>query len=246
MSEIKYCGELWIGNLPSHWEIKTFNYCVKLRQEVGNYSSDKIFIGLENNESWSGRYIETESKYIEKQSDIYCNDDVLFSKLRPYLAKAYYAKEDGFCTGEFLVIKDFCGFKNYLFYILLTQSFIDIVNSSTYGTKMPRASWVFIKTLHIPIPPLDEQKRIAGFLDNKCKKVDTLISLEETAITALYEYKNQLAVKYTTKGVKKTKLKQSNIDWVGETPEHWQVLPLLAIFEEHKYKNIGKKVTYYH
>jgi len=235
MNENQNCIASWLNNLPNHWEIKTFNYCIQLRQQIGNYSSDKIFLGLENIESWSGRYVETENKYLEKQSDIYCNGDILFSKLRPYLAKVYYAKEDGFCTGEFLVIKDFIGLKNYLLYILLTPSFIDLVNSSTYGTKMPRASWDFIKKLHIPLPPLDEQKIIASFLNSKCKKIDKLISLEETAITELKEYKKSIIQKAVTKGIKKgRKLKNSGIDWIGDIPEEWDIVRQKVILQKKK------------
>ena len=95
----------------------------------------------------------------------------------------------------------------------------------------------------IPIiyPPLPEQTTIANFLDNKCSKIDVLIENEEKMILELSDYKNQLAVHYTTKGLNKTKLKQSNVDWIGEIPEHWQILPLYAIFREHKSKNTGMK-----
>jgi len=89
------------------------------------------------------------------------------------------------------------------------------------------------------VPSIDEQTAIAEFLLNKCENIDTIIAMEETIISELNEYKNQLAVHYTTKGIRETKFKQSNIDWVGEMPEHWKVLPLFAIFNEHKCKNFN-------
>jgi len=240
MREMKHSGIEWIGEIPEKWEVKRFNYIVKIREDMGLYNEGERFLGLENIESWSGRYIETESKYSDKQADIYCKDDILFSKLRPYLAKSYYAKEDGFCTGEFLVIKDFCGDKKYLYYFFLSPNFIDIVNSSTYGTKMPRANWDFIRNLKIPLPQHEEQTAITAFLEAKCKQIDSLIEIIEKTITELYDYKNQLAVWYTSKGLtKNSKNKPSSIDWIGEVPEHWEILPLFAIFKERKTKNRG-------
>jgi len=197
-TKLKKSNVNWLIEMPVHWEIKRFNYCVKVRQEIDQYSDDKLFLGLENIASWSGKYLETESKYLEKQADIYCKNDVLFSKLHPYLAKVYYANEDGFCTSEFLVIKSFCGNMMYLYFLLLNSAFINIVNSSTYGIKMPRANWDFIKDLKIPVPPIDEQNEIVDFLNKKISKIDNLISLKQQKITELKEYKKSLIYEYVT------------------------------------------------
>ncbi|MCL2064247.1 MAG: restriction endonuclease subunit S [Candidatus Cloacimonetes bacterium] len=197
-TEFKESGIEWIGEVPDEWVVKKLSMLIKLRQETGNFSTCFNFLGLENIESWSGKYVETENDYSEKQSDRYYKGDLLFSKLRPYLAKIYLAKEDGFCTGEFLVIKNFVGNLKYLFYVLLSQNFIDIVNSSTYGTKMPRASWNFIKNLNIPYPPLPEQITIASYLDEKCSNIDKIIDLKHQKIAELKDYKKSLIYEYVT------------------------------------------------
>ena len=75
---------------------------------------------------------------------------------------------------------------------MLSHKFIQIVNSLTYGTKMPRASWEFIGDLKIPLPPLNEQRQIAEFLDKKCEKIDKAISLIEQEINKMKEYKTSL------------------------------------------------------
>ncbi|MDR1147001.1 MAG: restriction endonuclease subunit S [Spirochaetaceae bacterium] len=124
-----------------------------------------IYIGLENIESSTGKYLQTETEYSEGFYDIIRKEDVLFGKLRPYLRKVYISLVDGFCTGEFLNFNKFEGDKHYLYYFLLSHGFIEIVNSSTYGAKMPRAEWDFIKNLKTPILPPKEQQAIAAFLD---------------------------------------------------------------------------------
>jgi len=222
---MKNTGIEWMGEIPNDWEVKRFNYVVQLRQEKGQFQSNDKFLGLENIESASGKFIETDTHYTDMQADVYCKGDVLFSKLRPYLAKVFFANDNGYCTGEFLVFKNFCGERKYLFYLLLSSGFIDIVNSSTYGTKMPRANWDFIRNLYIPFPPLPAQTAIANFLDHKCKKIDALIENQEKVIAELAAYKKSLIQKVTTKGLgnSEKRLVNSGVEWIGEIPEGWKI-----------------------
>ena len=79
-----------------------------------------------------------------------------------------------------------------LLYLLLTDGFIKVVDSSTYGAKMPRANWDFIGNCIVPVPPLKEQKQITAFLDKEKAKIDTLIKKCETAIELLKERRTAL------------------------------------------------------
>lgn len=63
------------------------------------------YVGLENIESFTGRLIETDSPPSDGDAVVFSKEDVLFGKLRPYLAKAYLPNEGGRCTGEFLVLR---------------------------------------------------------------------------------------------------------------------------------------------
>jgi len=141
--------------------------------------------------------------------------------------------DKAFATDNALVVQSSLNL-NYLFYVLASA---ELNNLNTANAQpLITAGNVLNHNAYFE-NDIEKQKLIANFLDKKCEKIDKLISLEETAITELNEYKNQLTVKYTTKGVRKTLLKQSNIDWVGETPKHWQIIPLNAIFNEHSCKN---------
>jgi len=70
--------------------------------------------------------------------------------------------------------------------------FIHYVNSSTYGTKMPRVSPDYIRNIFIPIPPRDEQIQIINYLDKKTTQIDKAIKLQEEQIKKLKEYKTSL------------------------------------------------------
>jgi type I restriction enzyme S subunit len=175
-----------------------------LRSENGYFSDGNVYIGLENIESSTGRYIQTETEYSDGFYDIVRKGDVLFGKLRPYLERVYISDIDGFCTGEFLNFKEFEGDKHYLYYFLLSSYFIETVNSSTYGTKMPRAEWDFIKNLMMPIPPLKEQQAVVTYLDKKCSKIADIITIKRQSIETMKAYKKSLIYEYVT-GKKRVK-----------------------------------------
>jgi restriction endonuclease S subunit len=75
---------------------------------------------------------------------------------------------------------------------MLSKDFISVVDSSTYGAKMPRASWEFIGNLPTLVPSQDEQRAIAAFLDRETARIDTLITKIQESIDRLKEYRTAL------------------------------------------------------
>lgn len=222
---MKPSGIDWIGDIPDEWDITKVRFVTKLRSEQGFYNSDDKYIGLENISSYTGEYISTESEYDAGIYDLYKTGDLLFSKLRPYLAKALIADDCGFCTGELAVIKEYNGDIRYLFYYMLSDGFLKMVDASTYGAKMPRASWDYIKNLQIPVIGKAEQQAIANFLDKECAQIDSIAADLEKQIALLQQYKKSLITETVTKGLDKSvPMKDSGVEWIGEIPEHWNVL----------------------
>ena len=194
---LKDSGIEWIGKIPQHWEIKRLKTLLNLRNEKAEYNGE-IYIGLENVLSFLGKYNLTEDFVVEGISNKFYSGDLLFAKLRPYLAKATIVDFNGLCSSEFLVMQNFKGDNRYLLRLLLSYWFIDIINSSTYGTKMPRASWDFISNMKVPFPSRKEQQQIANFLDLKCSDIDKTIEQKEKLIEKLEEYKKSLIYECVT------------------------------------------------
>ncbi|EAJ5220791.1 restriction endonuclease subunit S, partial [Campylobacter upsaliensis] len=188
--ESKNSGIEYLGLIPHHWEVKKLKYIATLRNQKSNDSDFKV--GLENIESQTGKYISTNEVVFEDSGIYFYKNDILFGKLRPYLAKVFLADREGVCVSEFLVLtpKKQCG--NFLKFLMLSPLFISVVDGSTYGSKMPRASWEFIGNLKIPLPPLHEQKEIAEFLDSKVAQIDSVIEKTKKQIELIKEYKNTL------------------------------------------------------
>lgn len=227
--QYKDSGVEWLGDIPEHWEQKRFKFSVNLiNNKIEAENSNLSYMGLEHIESWTGKRIEDKNASSEGVGSHFVPNDVLFGKLRPYLAKVYLSDIEGLASTEALVLR--CKnniFPKFLKYYILSRDFINIVDSSTFGAKMPRASWDFIGNLFFIFPPLHEQQKIAQFLDYKTKQIDELIKKKETLIEKLDEKRTALISHAVTKGLDSSvPMKDSGIEWLGDIPKHWTILKL--------------------
>ena len=188
---MKDSGVEWLGEVPEHWEVRKLKYVCDLitkKTEIHN----QYVIALENIESWTGNFVSSDSNY-SGQDVGFDTGDILFSKLRPYLAKVYLAQAEGVAFGDLLVYRPKKELLNkYGFYLMTNEGFINTVNSSTYGSKMPRASTEFISEMPVVIPLLQEQKQIVAYVDKILARFDSLVLKAETAIQLMQERRTAL------------------------------------------------------
>lgn len=98
--------------------------------------------------------------------------------------------------------------------------------------------WQEMKKITIPMPPIDEQERIADFLTAKCTEIDVLIADVQAQIDVLEQYKRSVINETVTKGLNPdAAMKDSGIEWVDMIPAHWPVHPVYTYFGERKNKN---------
>ena len=97
---------------------------------------------------------------------------VLYSKLRPYLKKILVAPDEGICTPELVPFDTYLIDENYIAYVLRSPHIDYVINSVTYGVKMPRVGTDTMTNLLIPLPPLAEQKRIVAKIEELLPYVD--------------------------------------------------------------------------
>jgi type I restriction enzyme S subunit len=112
--------------------------------------------------------------------------DVLFSKLRPYLAKSLLVDRPMFGSPEFLAIHPEPDLDSrFLLYLTLSSGWLAWAEATSYGTKMPRTSWQDMSQFRLRLPPIEEQWRIADFLDDQVALLDRAIDLRARQQTLL-------------------------------------------------------------
>ncbi|AMD92494.1 restriction endonuclease subunit S [Desulfomicrobium orale] len=238
--EYKESGVQWLGQVPEHWEVKRLKKAAHLndRKVEADEESPVPYIGMENIESWTGKLLPIDRDIVPSGvANRFTAKNTLFGKLRPYLGKAYNPDFDGLCSTELLVIESEGFDRRALLYWLLTDGFIELVDSSTYGSKMPRTNWDFIGNCLLPVPPLPEQTAIADFLDRETGRIDTLVAKKRRLIALLKEKRTVLISRTVTRGLPAsvarafglephTRFKDSGIEWLGQVPEGWEVTAL--------------------
>lgn len=197
---MKDSGIKWLGKIPEEWECIKLKFVSEFIQDKYNQQyGDLPYIGLENVTSWNGKVVETESQYDREQAMCFISDDILWGKLRPYLAKVYHCVASGCCSGEFCVIRlhKYVS-RRYFWNLLISPSFVTEIDQSTYGTKMPRANADYIRNTRVPLPPVFEQQEIADYLDRECTEIDRIIETKQQLLAELNVYKKSLIYEYVT------------------------------------------------
>ncbi len=228
----RHSGVEWIGLIPEHWEVKRLKQTMRLITTKSGGETQNI--ALENIESWSGRYLPSDTEF-EGDGVTFQIGDLLFGKLRPYLAKAYLAEFTGAAVGDFHVMRPTMKSLNgrYALYLILNHGIISIIDGSTFGAKMPRVSWDFMGNIRLPVPPLDEQQAIASFLDRKTAEIDELITKKEELLKKLDEKRTALITRAVTNGLDPSApMKESGLKWLGEIPTHWEVKKLKYVTDK--------------
>lgn len=231
-SEYKPSEIQWLSEIPSHWGEMRSKY---LMSQITESSTSSHKIGLENIESFTGKFIETGSVF-DGNGIAFIIGDIVYGKLRPYLCKSWLATFCGNAVGDFYVFRPSKDInESYLNYIMMSDGFTNICNASTYGAKMPRVAASFIKSLYFPLPPLAEQKKIVSFIEDKSTKIDTFIAEKEKELNLLDELKQTEIENVVTKGLSpNVTMKDSGISWIGQIPEHWSIKRAKYMFTKHK------------
>jgi type I restriction enzyme S subunit len=238
----KPSGIEWLGKVPEHWKEQKFSREVRIGEgqvdpELELFAS-MLLIAPNHIESGSGRLLFKETaadqgaisgKYLCKKSD------VLYSKIRPALAKATIAPKDCLCSADMYPLDGKPGYSNrYLCWFLLSQLFTSWSVLEADRVAMPKINRETLTKLYLPGPPILEQHIIANFLDHQASKLDNLIAKQRDLIEKLKEKRFALISRTVTRGLPPDeagaagfepypKFKDTGIEWIGEVPEHWEV-----------------------
>lgn len=243
--EYKESGLPWLGRVPKQWATERLKWLTSnIAEQAPVEDPTQTYIALEHVESWTGRVRHAQASNVDSVVKRFLPEDVLFGKLRPYLAKVTRAQGSGVCVGEFFVIRrrDPRFLPRYFEHLLRSQPFIGLVNGSTFGAKMPRADWGFVGSVQVPVPSLPEQQAIADYLDAHAAVVRRFIRNRRRLIEVLNEQKQAIINRAVTRGPDpNVRLKPSGIDWLGDVPEQWTWTKLKRVARVQTGLTLGKR-----
>ncbi|MDG2954780.1 restriction endonuclease subunit S [Bisgaard Taxon 10/6] len=242
----KDSGVEWLGEIPSHWEVKPNKYIFKLKKKlVGKKSNEYDLLSLtlkgiikRDMDNPEGKFPAEFDTYQEvKRGDfVFCLFDV--EETPRTIGLSEY---NGMITGAYTVFETFNVDKKFIYYFYLNLDNGKRLKSLYKGLRNTISKETFLGFSSF-IPPLSEQQKIAEYLDDKTAKIDQAIMLEEKQIELLKEHKQILIQNAVTKGLNpQVKFKHSGVEWIGEVPEHWEVKRFRNIFSFSKGLNITKE-----
>lgn len=259
MREMKDSGISWVGEIPKEW------LCIKAKNiiksndggvwgnEPTSTENDKIVL-RSTEQTIDGKWIIEEPAKRDLSKIPYKNclikpNDLLITKSSGsslHIGKTTLA-DDYFTTNE-------CYYSNFLQRIRLQKSYYPLYAWFIFNAVFVREQFAYmqnstsglgninstdIENIIVPIPTLDEQQKIAEFLDRECGKIDGLKADIQAQIDTLEQYKRSIITEAVTHGLNPSApMKDSGIPWVGEIPAKWAVLPIYCVYGERKRKNV--------
>lgn len=214
---------LLLESPPRDWTPASFSDVCARVQDAALPSADgeRLYLGLEHLASGLpalvGRGTESD---VRSGKTSFRSGDVLFGKLRPYLRKSVLVGEDGICSTDILVFRatEKC-IPEFICLLSHTDEFVGHAKATTSGVQHPRTSWSGLREFKLHVPPVPEQRKIAGVLG----LVQRAMEQQERLLALTAELKKTLLHQLFTAGLRHEPQKQTDI---GEMPKSWNPTPL--------------------
>lgn len=230
-SEYKDSGVQWLGEIPSHWEVKRLaSFFSERRVKV----SDKDYPPLSVTKS--GIFPQWENVAKTNDGDnrkLVRKGDFVINSRSDRKGSSGVSDRDGSVSLINIVLKPrmviHVGYSNYL---LKSYKFIEEYYKNGRGIVADLWTTRFdeMKMIKLAIPTLAEQEAIANYLDSVTSKIDTAVAQQQKMIDLLNERKQIIINNAVTKGLDpNAKMKDSGVEWIGEIPEYWEVRKLGTI-----------------
>ena len=222
----KDSGSVWVGDIPSEWNIGNFRYFGEFTKGKLPSTSNTEGIGLPI--IGASEMLGKECRTFSEDANVpQCSNDDILILWDGANAGIISSHHKGIVSST--AVKYHClnsdVDKNFLYYFLksVEPNFKEKVN----GTTIPHMNIKYINEIPLLMPPLSVQQSISSFLDTKCGEIDSLISIQEEMISELLAYKQSVITEAVTKGLdKKAKMKNSGVEWIGDIPEEWKAVPI--------------------
>ena len=246
MREMKDSGIEWIGEIPKEWEIIRLCYLID-GYKAGPFGSALIMdklddegeilvytpetIATRDTDLSTNKYLP-DSRRQEMEQFFVEPGDIIFPIVGS-LGRAMLIKKnmpEGIINqrlAKFHLSSDKITYPYFMRLFGQSSFFETYIELSCRGSIIVNLTKAILHDMPVPVPPIDEQKRIAAYLDAKCSEINALTADIQSQIDTLEQYKRSVITEAVTKGLNKNvEMKESGIEWIGDIPSAWATMPI--------------------
>ena len=237
MRVMKDSGVEWLGKVPAGWELHRAKRLFKLTNDRGN-DSLTLLAATQKYGMWPQDRLEgvvrvKDDADLSKFRTVHKNDYVI--SLRSFQGGFERSDFEGVCSPAYQTFRAITPIDyQYFKYLFKSPSFIDHMNSLTLGIREGKTiKFDDFATQVLPVPPIDEQCRIAGYLDEKCAEIDRAVSAAERSIEEYKAYQRDVVKRAIVYGACDSQnVKESGVPAIGKMNASWNLVMVkrLAVF----------------
>ena len=228
----KDSGQSWVGEIPSHWELKPNRSLFRdVGKTVENEGEGFLLLSLTQNgliprdmENPSGKFPSDFSTYqkVAKGDLVFCLFDVDETPRTVGISS-----HDGMITGAYTVMRCYDdNHAKYLYWFYLSLDEAKRLKPLYRGLRKVVPAETF-RSIKSPMPPRDEAAKICNFIESQVDSMNKAISSQARMIELLKERRSAIITQAVTKGIDpKAKMKDSEVQWLGQVPAHWDIKAL--------------------
>lgn len=227
--EYKESGVKWLGEIPSHWELRKMKYTFSERSQKG-FPQEPLLASTQTHgvilkSQYENRTVEA-IKSLETLKLVEIGDFVI--SLRSFQGGLEYAYNRGIISPAYTILTPTHIKADYFKYLSKSDIFISLLKSSVTGIREGQnIDYNKLKDNLLPIPSIEEQVSIGAYLDSATSEIDKAIAMQQKMIDLLNERKQIIIQNAVTKGLdENVEMKESGVEWIGKIPKHWEVLKL--------------------
>ena len=240
---MKDSGVPWLGEVPEHWGIARSKRLFRQRKEFARPDDEQLsatqaygVIPQAIYETRTGYRVVKISLHLEKRRHVEADDFVI--SMRSFEGGLERAWSPGAIRSSYVVLRPLHDaqpdFFQYLFksapYITALRGTADFIRD---GQDLNFDNFCSVV---LPLIPAKEQAAIVRFLDHADRKIRRYIRAKQKLIKLLEEQKQAIIHRAVTRGLDpNVRLKPSGVDWLGDVPVHWDVVPLKRAFSRMDY-----------
>lgn len=233
--------DLWLQECPAEWDAVKIKYLFSERSEKG-YPNEPLLVSSQNmgvvpKEVFGNRTVEA-SKDLHLLKLVQIGDFVI--SLRSFQGGLEYAYYRGIISPAYtILIPEEKIEGGYFRYLAKSVRFIELLQMCVTGIREGQnIDYMKLKNHLIPVPSLEEQNKIAQYLDWQVSKINRLIEAKKKEIVRLTELKKTVVNEAVTHGLNpNVPMKFSGVEWLGNIPAHWTTIKLRQILHPFSEKN---------